>query len=103
MAYTGCIAERRVGLPSRRSRKARNAKKPAERVNAPVMQQRAKVRKPALAIGWLRLLPKSVLPIKSHEDFSAKLTRLLFPQPRAVKSRKGARGLPHAARAQNAR
>lgn len=87
-------------MPSRRSREARNAKKPAERVNAPVTQQRAKVRKPALAIGWLRLLPKAVLPIKSHEDFSAKLTGLLFPQPPAVKSRKGARGLPHAARAE---
>jgi hypothetical protein len=45
---------------------------------APPTQQRSRPRSPPLVIGWLGLLPKSMLPIKSHEDFAIKISTLLL-------------------------
>ena len=48
------------------------------RVAVPVTQTKTRHRPPPLVIGWLALLPKSAFPIKSHDDFAAKISALLL-------------------------
>jgi hypothetical protein len=67
-----------VEMSSQIPRDKKNASASLQRVTVPTTQTKTGHRPPPMVMGWLGLLPKSALPIKSHEDFAAKISALLL-------------------------
>jgi hypothetical protein len=78
----------------------KKARAPVQRIAVPHTQTRTRRQAPPLAIGWLRLLPKSAFPITSHDDFAAKISTLLLGHAPPDQAAKSGHGLPASGRPQ---
>lgn len=87
-------------MSSQVPRDQKNARATVQRVALPDTRTRTGPRTPPLAIGWLRLLPESAFPIKSHDDFAAKISTLLLAHAPADEAGKSGHSLPAGRRPQ---
>jgi hypothetical protein len=81
-------------MSSQKIRRAKKARASVQRVAAPTTQAKSRYRPPPLVMGWIGLLPKSALPIKSHEDLVAKISALLLGGMPTAERRKVGHSLP---------
>jgi hypothetical protein len=81
-------------MSSQIARDSKKARASLQRVAVPTTQTKVGHRPPPLVMGWLRLLPKSALPIKSHDDFAAKISALLLGRAPTAEAHEVGHSLP---------
>jgi len=89
-------------MSAKAPREPRTARAPAQRVDAPPTQAKTKRLPPAFALAWLHLLPTSAFPIRSQDDFAAKISALLLGRaPPAGAAQTAGHALPVGAQSQS--
>ena len=81
-------------MPAKPPREPGTVRKPTERVAAPPTQTKTTRLPPAIALGWLHLLPNSAFPIRSRDDMAAKISALLFDRASPAEAHAAGHRLP---------
>ena len=88
-------------MSAKAPREPRTVRAPAQRVDAPPTQAKTKRLPPAFALAWLHLLPNSAFPIRSQDDFAAKISALLLGRAPPARAQTAGHALPAGAQSQS--